>query len=152
MTTARISPDYCAHGVGIDLPCVECERWHAAVHRGQDMSEPHVIMDAVDDYPYPTVETLTRIESWQIHTANDVRACLDYVKDAWDQTYGSAKMVESTQELAVLVATKGERFLRLATGGWSGNEALVAALKRNGLVSSLAWCLSARGGLHIYRY
>jgi len=44
------------------------------------------------------------------------------------------------------------KFLRLATVGWSGNEALVDALARNAVIYSLTWRLSSRGGLHIFEY
>ena len=58
----------------------------------------------------------------------------------------------SAHEGYVVQANRGERYLRLSTGGWSGNEELVAALNTNRMVRVLSWRLSARGGLHIYQY
>ena len=43
----------------------------------------------------------------------------------------------------------GDR-LRLATGGWSGNEETMTALRKNFLFHGLCWQSSHRGGLHIY--
>lgn len=104
---------------------------------------------------YPTEDTLNRIASWQIFCADDVRACLDYAKNVWNEHYGSVSVVppwDFSHEMSMLRAQKGERFLRFATGGWSANESVVNALRRNTLVNSLSWCLSARGGLHIFHY
>jgi len=40
-------------------------------------------------------------------------------------------------------------FLRLATGGWSGNEDMIDAAMKNPMVR-LQWRLSARGGLYVF--
>ncbi|HWO88896.1 MAG TPA: hypothetical protein VNL98_07075 [Gemmatimonadales bacterium] len=54
-------------------------------------------------------------------------------------------------EERALVADHGDReYVRFATGGWSGNEAIIAALQRNLMVMAMCWRVSTRGGLHIY--
>lgn len=40
--------------------------------------------------------------------------------------------------------------LRLATGGWSGNEEIVQALHENQIFQATCWEMSKRGGLTIY--
>jgi hypothetical protein len=100
----------------------------------------------------PTDETLVRIAAWPCKTANDVRACLDFATCVWNYEYGSVGMVNAPQELAMLHAQKGERFVRFVTGGWSDNESVIGALEQNMTLQALTWCLSTRGGLHIFRY
>lgn len=48
---------------------------------------------------------------------------------------------------------KGKNVLRLElhTGGWSGNEDIVIALKKNYLFWSMFWQKSTRGGHHYFR-
>lgn len=101
---------------------------------------------------YPTDETLDRIERWPVQSVDDVRTCLDFVTDSWDNHYGGVSRTLSSTELSMVHAQKGEKFIRFATGGWSGNEALIAALQRNTQVHTFSCVATVRGGLHIYRY
>lgn len=97
---------------------------------------------------YPSDETIEAIEQW---AWQDAAGCLDFVKAAWH--YPEYARDEITAgEAEVLHAEKTEKYLRLATGGWSGNEDLIAAIRHNQMVHALTWRLNARGGLHIYRY
>jgi hypothetical protein len=184
MTDAHVSPDYCAHGVGIDRPCVDCERWY----KEQIMSDsrvanvdPDVFADeygfayrvdreastprtppTFDADGYPSDDTIACIEQWPLFPQSVIpagearrlrgaRACLDFVVSAWNTTCGSVSYTLSIPELSLVQSQKDEQFIRFATGGWSGNEVLIAALRRNVIMQSMTWCLSARGGLHIYR-
>jgi len=103
---------------------------------------------------YPTDETVTRIEEWPVQgwAIDSLRSCLDFVIDSWDNDYGSVSRTLSSTELSMVHAQKGEKFIRFATGGWSGNESLINALRRNQMIHGLAWVATVRGGLHIYRY
>ena len=101
---------------------------------------------------YPTDETLDAIEKWH-HL--DATGCLDFVKAAWyyqDNDFHELRPHELRMVYAPDFGEEQPKFLRLATGGWSGNEALVGALERNFVVYSLTWRLSSRGGLHIFEY
>ena len=102
--------------------------------------------------PPPTFDPLTRIEQWPMQNVDDVRTCLDFVIDSWDNQYGGVSRTLSSTELSMVHAQKGEKFIRFATGGWSGNEALIAALQRNTQVHTFSCVATVRGGLHIYRY
>jgi len=101
-----------------------------------------------DSDGYPTDETLAAIEAWPYQ---DLAACLDFVKAAWHWDDWATHDL-SAHEAAIVRAEKTDTYLRLATGGWSGNESLVAALRANRMISLQAWRLHARGGLHIYQY
>lgn len=128
-----------------------------------DRESPPRTQPTFDADGYPTDATLTLIEQWPLFPQSDIpagearrlrgaQACLDFVLAAWNTTYGSAIYTLATSELSLVQAKKGEQFIRFVTGGWSGNEMLIAALRRNAVVQSMTWCLSSRGGLHIYRY
>ncbi len=76
---------------------------------------------------------------------------LDLVEDAWDKNYGSVRDDLTYAEWRVVGGDAGDRYLRLATGGWSWNESVLSAFGNNTLGWMLHWVLSARGGLHIFR-
>lgn len=97
---------------------------------------------------YPTEAALQRLETWP---HQDMAGALDFVKTIWHwPDFASHDL--SAHEAAILHANPGEKYLRLATGGWSGNEDIVRALNSNRMIRAIAWRLHARGGLHIYQY
>jgi hypothetical protein len=163
--------NYCAHGVDIAQPCQDCMRMRLYA-QGATVTEvvedefgfayrmesddvrigtPHSI-PTFDRDRYPTDETLDRIERWPVQNVDDVRKCLDFVIDSWDNHYGGVSRTLSATEMSMVHAQKGEKFIRFATGGWSGNEALIAALQRNTKVHTFSCVATVRGGLHIYQY
>ena len=79
---------------------------------------------------YPTESVLKKIREWDI-TKSHVSELLEYVQGLW---------------------TYPDRFVRkrhslyLSTGGWSGNEDIIAALQDNYLFWALYWYRSQRGG------
>jgi hypothetical protein len=106
------------------------------------------LMPQYDDDGYPTDDTVKTIEDWPYQ---DITGALDFVAAAWHwPDFVSYEL--SAHEAGVLRADPGDRYLRLATGGWSGNETLIAALRTNRMIHALSWRLDAVGGLHIYEY
>lgn len=83
---------------------------------------------------YPTDKTLKAIEEWPI---NDALGWLKYIEAAWDHHYGSM-WVDGRQ-------------LKMATGGWSANESVISAMRRNFVLWNLFWESSHRGGLEVLR-
>lgn len=79
---------------------------------------------------YPTEEQLKTIREFDL-IKKSVRELLDYIEPIWEYP---------------------DRFVRrkhsfyLSTGGWSGNESIIGALKQNSLFWSLYWLSSRRGG------
>lgn len=86
--------------------------------------------DPLDDFP--TDEQLETIEHWDV---NDIEGCLRYIGSLW-HTCGRWK--------------EGNGFFVFATGGWSGNEALLGALKASDIWPIILWdSLYIPGGLLI---
>lgn len=101
---------------------------------------------------YPTEECEKKLESFGWEDASEINDGLDFLRDVWNTGYGTAshELRESEMDL-VHMRGQDEKFLRLATGGWSGNEDLISAFSKS-LSHFACWRLDAIGGLHIYRY
>jgi hypothetical protein len=97
---------------------------------------------------YPTEDTLEAITRWPYQ---DVNGCLDFCRQAWHWPDFTSDVLTPC-EAAVVRADPDERFARFATGGWSGNEDIIRALKANKPVWMFTWRFSAAGGLFIFRY
>lgn len=97
----------------------------------------------MDDDGYPTEETLKLIREWDYH---DVNGLAEFVVSIWHWGEPWAQLsVTRTDDFH-----KEYRELRLATGGWSGNESVIGALDANVMFNAICWYMSQRGGLHIY--
>lgn len=83
---------------------------------------------------YPTEEQLKTIESWAYEKGFD--KLLEFVDGVFIHLYGRFEK-------------KGDRW-ELATGGWSGNEVIVMALRNNLMFWAMYWESSHRGGLHVF--
>lgn len=85
---------------------------------------------------YPTEEELRILKYYDV--VNDLEGFLEYLESIYNANYGSFELTG-----------KKIRTLRLATGGWSGNEDIVRELP---LIFTMSfWYKSQRGGLHIYK-
>ena len=89
---------------------------------------------AFDADGYPSEETELAIKSWDFR---DVNGWLTYIRQAWNQHYG--RMWEEGG------------MLKLATGGWSGNEAITHSMRDNYILWAMLWESSHRGGLEVLR-
>ena len=78
---------------------------------------------------YPTEETLSEIQNWEAF--KEAGSLVEFLKEAWHWEHYfkfDGKMLE------------------LRTGGWSGNESIIAALRDNQMFWLLYWMRSERGG------
>lgn len=107
------------------------------------MKEPEFDRDG-----YPTEATEQAIKRWHW---DDCAGCLDFVKRAWYYP-DRATHTLTASEIEILDADPSDKYLRLSTGGWSGNEDLICALDANRMIRALCWQMEVRGGLHIYKY
>lgn len=83
---------------------------------------------------YPTKKQLRFIKKFDL-LKRPVCELLDFIEQIWE--YGDWGFIRK------------EHTLELHTGGWSGNEDIIAALKQNFLLWSMYWARHHRGG-HFY--
>lgn len=82
---------------------------------------------------YPSEEELERVRSWSV---DDVEGLFEFVREIWNWPE---------------MASMEGGMLRLATGGWSGNEDIVEAMRGNWRFWVMCWQSSHRGGLHWFK-
>lgn len=85
---------------------------------------------------YPTRKELKTIRKWPITTRKDTVDLLAYIKDIWER-WG--------------FFTKRGSTYWLSTGGWSGNEEIIEAMKENAMFWMLCWYSSKRGGHYVFK-
>lgn len=83
---------------------------------------------------YPTEETELAIKTWDFR---DVDGWLAYIREAWNHHYGRI--------------WEENKLLKMATGGWSGNESITHAMRENYVLWAMLWDSSHRGGLEVLR-
>lgn len=85
---------------------------------------------------YPDDEELDAVKAWP---SGDVAALMAEVRRLWHwPNYAT-------------VRRDGDKVLHeFCTGGWSGNESLIEALKANTMVWLRYWHLSERGGRYVF--
>jgi hypothetical protein len=97
------------------------------------------------DDGYPTVEELNKISRWPY--TDGAAGWFGYIKSKWK--YADAGMwTEATR-------TNGPKELEavfgISTGGWSGNEDILDAMRKNNMLWMLSWYSSRRGGHYVFR-
>lgn len=87
---------------------------------------------------YPREDELTVIKEWDL-LEKSITDMLDYVRNLWK--YNDRFRLT------------GKRVLRLylSTGGWSGNESIISALKQNFIFWSMCWEKHTKGGHYWFR-
>ena len=111
------------------------------------MGKPRTKEPEFDKDGYPTARTLRVIAEWPLR---DLRGLMEFICRAWNWAHMATREISNAEREIIGVESAGN-FYRFATGGWSGNEELMGALERNRMAYSLTWCMSARGGLHIFQ-
>ena len=112
------------------------------------MNEPTFDRDG-----YPTEETLERIRTWTSPRLKGMVACMDFAGSAWAYPEAWVKddmAVDEERPKGWPVIT----FIRytFSTGGWSGNESIVAAIEANQMVQLVGAYSWRRGGHYEYRF
>ena len=90
-------------------------------------------MSDLDSDGYPTDEALAAIINWDRH---DIGGCFDYIGRLW--RYPERWHREG-------------RTITASTGGWSGNEELIGALRENRMIWLMTWHQIRRGGHYVFK-
>lgn len=83
---------------------------------------------------YPEERELKEIHEWPY---KDFISLMEYVKERWRYTDDGFWRVEGNE-------------YHISTGGWSGNESIIGALKENLMFWSMCWMSSRRGGHYVF--
>ena len=86
---------------------------------------------------YPTKKDLEIVSNYKVKDFDSFKGLADFILSIWHWEDW---------------ATLRGKTLRLATGGWSGNEEIIGAIEKNTMFQMMCWQKSQRGGLHIYRF
>ena len=97
----------------------------------------------LDTDGYPTDEALDKIRDWDY---NDATGWLNFIKSIWWATDWG--WTESTGTNVILNEPQYE--YHISTGGWSGNEEIIDAMRKNYILWNLAWYEHRRGGHYIF--
>lgn len=98
-----------------------------------------------DEDGYPTDHTLQMIADWSY---DDLAGMLRFAEACFDKHYGAWEHINLDTINGDGIAN--QPCIRIATGGWSGNESVVDAMMLNRAFVAMHWEMSARGGLFIF--
>jgi hypothetical protein len=90
------------------------------------------------DYEYPDDVSLLAIENHPVRNAAEAYTILGELKRMWWQPDWGWHEPEGNMEFHV------------STGGWSGNEDLISAARRNTIFWMMCWQSSRRGGHYVF--
>jgi hypothetical protein len=99
---------------------------------------------------YPTEETLERIKTWPCETLADMAEAMDFAGRAW--YYPDYWEVDPAFVADEWPGQKPQRRYVFSTGGWSGNESVVAAIEANLMLQMIGAWSWRRGGHYEYRF
>lgn len=88
----------------------------------------------MDSDGYPTDRELEIIRNWP---RTDVQGCFEFIRDRW--RYPDRWTLED------------DGYLHVSTGGWSGNEEMIGALRENMMIWLMSWYQITRGGHYIFK-
>ena len=83
-----------------------------------------------DSNGYPSEAALNKVTEWEW---NDLEGCMVFVRSLWQ--YADCGYWDNDNGV-----------YRISTGGWSGNEDLIEALRKNHVLWLVHWAQSRRGG------
>lgn len=84
---------------------------------------------------YPTEKQLCAIEDWDVSSTTKVNKLWEFIKPLWHWEH--------------YFQEEPDRYV-LHTGGWSGNEEIIMAMKCNTIFWSLYWYSLRRGGHYVF--
>jgi hypothetical protein len=98
----------------------------------------------LDKDGYPTDHCLQIIKNWHW---SDSKGWFEFIKEYWwapDFGWQEANVPHEFRENKIV------HQFQISTGGWSGNESIIRAMERNGMMWHFNWVQSRRGGHYIF--
>lgn len=106
--------------------------------------------ELLDDDGYPTEAALDAIELWHW---SDAKGWFKFIEGLWHlRSWGWTEHDELHEWSDWNNQYKGKMVhcYDISTAGWSGNESIIAAMQRNGMMWHLNWVQSRRGGHYVF--
>jgi hypothetical protein len=91
------------------------------------------------DSLYPTQEDIDAIIKWDFDVVG-IKHFLDFIRSVWWMP-----------DWGFIMSGKRILKLQLHTGGWSGNEDIIGAMRQNFIFWGMCWTETYRGGHHYFR-
>ena len=111
------------------------------------MNTPKPKEPVFDADGYPTEETLKTISEWPSGPGWAFLDLMEYVRKAWK--YGEPYFNGQDTVDKLFPDTPIKRYA-ISTGGWSGNEVIIGALRENRMFWAMCWVEERRGGHFIF--
>lgn len=95
---------------------------------------------------YPTEATLQAVSEWDLKRPGAVYRLLAFLREAWryPDYFGEIEEVEDE------TSDRMVKRVSISTGGWSGNEDLIAAMQDNSMFWLTCWYSAKRGGHYVF--
>lgn len=122
-----------------------------------DMNDTLCIPCAESDDEYPTNVELQRLEMWgdpsdpNLTSPCDVNGAIDFMRSCWWMSSWGISEEFTQEERAVYHLSDDKRYVKMSTGGWSGNEQLMQAFRARWW-RGLAIVVTRRGGHYVLEY
>lgn len=98
----------------------------------------------LDEDGYPTESALRLIQIWR---ADDSAGWFEFINSIWHlRSWGWHEEVVDSEWDTEKKVTK----YHISTAGWSGNESIIRAMKKNWILWPTTWVQSRRGGHYIF--
>ena len=92
---------------------------------------------------YPTDEELAKVRDWP---SDDPVGWLAYIKTLWwAPEWGWSEQSDSTWDVSVPICRYS-----ISTGGWSGNELILHAMRETRTLWQRTWVQHRRGGHYVF--
>jgi hypothetical protein len=101
--------------------------------------------ELLDEEGYPTTEFLSWLRDLSIDNVMHPHRVLDTIKSAWEYADWGWRKEEAVDDFKKPVIR-----YHVSTGGWSGNEEIINALRLNPCFWPLYWHSARRGGHYVF--
>ena len=109
----------------------------------------------LDNEGYPTEEVLDYIRNYDV-TAQSVRPLIELIRSLWQFRDWGFEIEDHIDDFKSVDSVDSEPYyhkhkrLYISTGGWSGNESIIEALRQNKWFFCLYWVQERRGGHFVF--